>query len=135
MLFGAEHVKRYQETDGEVGHEWERGTTILLLTVTGRKSGKQQTSPLIYTADGDDRYIVIASKGGADTHPDWFLNLQANPDVEVQVKGDKFKARAHAADAQEKAQYWPGMVAAWPDYDNYQNKTSREIPLVVLDRA
>jgi deazaflavin-dependent oxidoreductase (nitroreductase family) len=91
-------------------------------------------APLIYNQDGD-RYIVIASKGGADTHPEWYLNLVANPEVEVQVKADRFTARARTATKEEKERYWPGMAQMWPDYDNYQAKTSREIPLVILERV
>ncbi len=87
-LFGAEHVRAYRETDGERGYHW-RGTTILLLTTTGRKSGERRTTPLIHRVDGD-RYVVVASKGGSPEHPDWFANLSAEPDVEVQVKGEKF---------------------------------------------
>jgi len=133
MLFGPEHVKRYLETDGEVGHDWERGSTVLLLTVTGRNSGTKRVKPLIYNQDGN-RYIVIASYGGAAHHPAWYLNLTANPEVEVQVKADRFRARARTATKDEKARYWTGMTEMWPPYDDYQRKTDREIPLVILDR-
>ena len=95
VLFGQEHVDRYVATDGEDGHEWE-GTQTLLLTTTGRRSGETRVHPLIYGQHGDD-YLVVASKGGAPQHPAWYLNLEANPEVEVQVKGDKFKARARTA--------------------------------------
>ncbi|MFS2293339.1 MAG: nitroreductase family deazaflavin-dependent oxidoreductase [Actinomadura sp.] len=133
MLFGEEHVRRYQETDGEVGHEWE-GTVTLLLTTVGRRSGKEHTTPLIYQKEGD-AYIVVASKGGADDHPDWYKNLQANPEVKVQVKGDKFTARARTATPEEKPRLWRKMVAAWPAYEEYQQKTSRDIPVVILERV
>lgn len=133
MLFGKEHVERYQATDGEEGHEWE-GTVTLLLTTTGRKSGRPYTTPLIYQRHGDD-LLVVASKGGTDEQPDWYLNLQANPQVQVQVKGDRFAARARTASPEEKPEMWKTMAAAWPDYDNYQRKTSREIPVVVLERT
>lgn len=132
MLFGKEHVERYQATDGEEGHDWE-GTVTLLLTTTGRKSGRRYTSPLIYQRHGDD-LMVVASKGGADEPPDWYLNLQADPEVHVQVKGDRFKARARTASPQEKPEMWKTMAAAWPAYDDYQTKTTREIPIVVLER-
>ncbi|MFL5893537.1 MAG: nitroreductase family deazaflavin-dependent oxidoreductase [Thermoleophilaceae bacterium] len=132
-LFGEEHVRRYRETDGAEGHDWQ-GTTTLLLTTTGRRSGTQRTTPLIYQEDGDD-YVVVASKGGAPSHPAWYLNLDDSPEVEVQVKGDRFKARASTAQGDERARLWKVMTAAWPAYDDYQGKTDREIPVVVLQRA
>ncbi|GAA0591135.1 nitroreductase family deazaflavin-dependent oxidoreductase [Actinomadura livida] len=133
MLFGKEHVERYQETDGEVGHDWQ-GTVTLLLTTTGRRTGKEYTTPLIYQPEGD-AYLVVASKGGADDHPLWYANLQANPEVKVQVKGDKFAARARTATPDEKPALWRKMTAVWPAYDEYQEKTTRDIPVVVLERA
>ncbi|TDB96209.1 nitroreductase family deazaflavin-dependent oxidoreductase [Actinomadura sp. 7K534] len=133
MLFGKEHVERYQETDGEVGHDWQ-GTVTLLLTTTGRRTGKEHTTPLIYQPEGD-AYLVVASKGGADDHPLWYANLQANPEVKVQVKGDKFAARARTATPDEKPALWRKMTAVWPAYDEYQEKTTRDIPVVVLERA
>ncbi|WP_326823780.1 nitroreductase family deazaflavin-dependent oxidoreductase [Streptosporangium sp. NBC_01756] len=133
MLFGKEHVDRYRATDGAEGHEWQ-GTTALILTTTGRKSGEQHDTPLIYQRHGDD-YLVVASKGGADAPPSWYLNLQSNPEVEVQVLGDRFTARARTATAEEKPELWPIMAAAWPAYDEYQTKTDREIPVVVLERV
>jgi deazaflavin-dependent oxidoreductase (nitroreductase family) len=133
MLFGQEHVKRYQETDGAEGHDWQ-GTIVLLLTTTGRRTGKRYTTPLIYQESGDD-YLVVASKGGADEHPEWYLNLQADPEVGVQVRGDKFTARARTATPEEKPALWKKMAATWPDYDEYQRKTSRDIPVVVLERV
>jgi deazaflavin-dependent oxidoreductase (nitroreductase family) len=131
MLFGKEHVDRYLATDGEEGHEWQ-GTTCLLLTTTGRKSGEQRTTPLIYQRSGND-YLVVASRGGAPSPPDWFFNLDANPDVTVQVLADRFPARARVATAEEKPQMWQIMTKAWPAYDDYQAKTEREIPVVVLE--
>jgi deazaflavin-dependent oxidoreductase (nitroreductase family) len=133
MLFGQEHVKRYVETDGEEGHEW-RGTTVLILTTTGRRSGESRSTPLIYQPDGD-AYAIVASKGGADEPPAWYLNLEADPKVEVQVLAERFAARARTASAEEKPALWAKMVEAWPAYDEYQAKTSREIPIIVLDRA
>lgn len=132
ILFGPEHVERYRETDGEVGHEWQ-GASILILTTTGRRSGEQRDTPLIYGRSGDD-YLVVGSKGGWDKPPAWYLNLEANPEVEVQVKGDRFKARARTAAAEEKPELWKTMTAEWPEYDAYQQKTTREIPVVVLER-
>jgi deazaflavin-dependent oxidoreductase (nitroreductase family) len=132
MLFGKEHVKRYVETGGKDGHEWN-GAPTLILTTTGRHSGKQHSTPLIYGQHGDD-FTVVASKGGADKHPAWYLNLQAEPVVEVQVMGDRFKARARTATDTEKAGLWQIMLGHWPDYDRYQKRTKRAIPVVVLER-
>jgi len=134
MLFGQEHVDRYVETDGAEGYAWRNGTTILLLTTKGRKSGEERVAPLIFREhDGD--YLVVASKGGAPQPPAWFVNLEADPNVTVQVKDDRFAARARRASPQERAELWPLMVEVWPDYDAYQAKTEREIPIVVLERA
>jgi deazaflavin-dependent oxidoreductase (nitroreductase family) len=133
MLFGKKHVDRYRATDGEEGHDWQ-GTTVLILTTKGRRSGEQRSTPLIYQPHGDS-YLVVASKGGADEPPAWYLNLDADPEVEVQVKGDRFPARARTADADEKPELWRTMTGTWPAYDEYQEKTSREIPVVVLERA
>ena len=133
MLFGAEHVKRYLETDGAEGHDW-RCTTVLILTTTGRRSGQERSTPLIYGTHGDD-YLVVASKGGAEEHPAWYLNLNEHPQVTVQVRGDRFAARARTAGAQEKPELWATMVGRWPAYAEYQQKTSREIPIVVLERS
>jgi deazaflavin-dependent oxidoreductase (nitroreductase family) len=133
MLFGAEHVKRYLETDGAEGHEW-RGATVLILTTTGRRSGEERSTPLIYGTHGDE-YLVVASKGGAEEHPAWYLNLSEHPEVTVQVLGDRFAARAHTAGAAEKPGLWATMVGQWPAYSEYQQKTSREIPVVVLERS
>jgi deazaflavin-dependent oxidoreductase (nitroreductase family) len=132
-LFGEEHTRRYRETGGAEGHEW-RGTQTLLLTTTGRKSGEKRELPLIYGTHGDD-YLIVASKGGADQPPAWYLNLQAEPEVEVQVLDDRFTARARTATSDEKPEMWKTMTAEWPDYDSYQKKTDREIPIVVLERV
>ena len=133
MLFGQEHVERYRETDGEEGHDWN-GTSVLILTTKGRRSGEPRSTPLIYGAHGDE-YVVVASKGGAPEHPAWYLNLAADPEVELQVRGDRFKARARTATAEEKPELWSTMTASWPAYDEYQTKTEREIPVVVLERT
>jgi deazaflavin-dependent oxidoreductase (nitroreductase family) len=132
-LFGQEHVQRYRQTDGEEGHDWNN-TSVLILTTTGRKSGEERPTPLIYQPYNDD-YLIVASKGGADEPPAWYLNLQENPEVDVQVKGDRFKARARTASADEKPDMWKTMTSTWPDYDEYQKKTDREIPVVVLERS
>jgi deazaflavin-dependent oxidoreductase (nitroreductase family) len=133
-LFGAEHVRRYRETDGELGHDWKEGSSILLLTTTGHRSGEERTLPLIYGRSGDD-YLIVASNGGSPDPPAWYRNLSAQPDVEVQVLGDRFKAHARTATAEEKPAMWQEMVGHWPYYDDYQRRTGREIPVVVLERA
>ncbi len=132
MLFGDEHVRRYQETDGAEGHDWQ-GTQTLLLTTTGRRSGESRTTPLIY-GEHDGDYLIVGSKGGADAPPAWLLNLLADPDVQLQVRGDRFPARARIASAEEKPELWATMVGHWPPYDEYQRKTEREIPVVVLEK-
>jgi deazaflavin-dependent oxidoreductase (nitroreductase family) len=134
MLFGDEHVRRYEETDGEVGHDWEGGAPTLILTTRGRKTGKDRKCPLIYQ-EHNGAYVIVASKGGAPEHPGWYLNLEANPEVRVQVKADRFTARARTAGGAERDELWPKMAAVWPDYDEYQRKTDREIPVVVLERS
>jgi deazaflavin-dependent oxidoreductase (nitroreductase family) len=131
MLFGREHVERYRETDGEVGHEWQTGVFTLLLTTTGRRSGDQHTAPLIYGEDGDD-YVVVGSKGGAGEHPDWYANLQAYPEVEIQVGAEVMRATASDAEGDRRSRLWELMADIWPDYDAYQQRTDREIPVVVL---
>ncbi len=133
VLFGQAHVDRYLETDGAEGHEWHRGTHILILTTTGRRTGRQRDNALIYGRHGED-YLVVASKGGAHQHPGWYHNLTAHPEVTVQVKGDRFRARARTASAAEKPELWKAMASLWPDYDAYQTRTTREIPVVVLQR-
>ncbi len=133
-LFGEEHVRRYRETDGEVGHDWRRGSKILLLTTMGRKSGEPRTTPLIYEEDEDD-YVIVASKGGAPDNPDWYRNLVEEPQVELQVKDDVFPARARTATGEGRERLWQLMTQQWPDYDEYQKQTDREIPVVVLERA
>ena len=130
-LFGDEHIRRYRETGGEVGHDWN-GVPALLLTTTGRRTGEQRTTPLIYGRAGDD-YLIVASKGGSPEPPAWYSNLRENPTVEIQVKGERMTARARDATAEEKPAMWKTMTADWPDYDEYQRKTEREIPVVVLE--
>lgn len=129
----ADHLRRYRETDGADGHIW-RGVPTLLLTTTGRKSKKPLQLPLIYGSDGP-RYVIVASKGGAPEHPGWYQNLVANPNVELQVAADKFRARARTAEAGERERLWKRMTKLWPAYDEYQAKTAREIPVVVLERT
>ena len=132
-LFGAEHVRRYRETDGEVGHIWRRGAKILLLTTKGRTTGEPRTTPLIYEEAGAD-YVIVASKGGAPEDPGWYRNLAKDPQVELQVKGEVFPARARTAAGDERERLWMLAAQQWPAYDEYQTKTDREIPVVVLER-
>jgi deazaflavin-dependent oxidoreductase (nitroreductase family) len=133
-LHGAPHVERYLETNGEDGFHWRNGTTILILFTTGRKSGEQRSHALIFR-EFEGAYLVVASKGGAPEPPAWFVNLSADPNVEVQVKGDRFRATARVATPAEKPAMWAAMTEVWPDYDVYQTKTDREIPVVVLERV
>ena len=133
-LFGQEHVRRYRETGGEVGHIWKEGSTVLLLTTTGRRTGKPGTTPLIYAQDGD-RYVIVASQGGAPAHPGWYKNLAKDPEVEVQVRDDVFPARARTAEGAERERLWALANEVWPHYDEYARRTEREIPVVVLERT
>jgi deazaflavin-dependent oxidoreductase (nitroreductase family) len=128
----ADHLRRYIATGGEDGHIWN-GVPTLLLTTTGRRSRQPLQLPLIYGQDGTD-YIVVASRGGAAANPAWYKNLAANPDVDVQVKAEQFRARARTATPDEKPRLWKLMTGIWPAYDEYQGRTSREIPVVVLER-
>jgi deazaflavin-dependent oxidoreductase (nitroreductase family) len=133
MLFGQQHVKRYRATNGAEGHEW-RGATVLLLTTTGRRSGEKRTTPLVYAKrDGD--YVVVGSRGGAVHNPAWYLNLVAEPEVEVQVLADRFPAHARTASGEERSELWKTVTEQWPAYNDYQAKTDRELPVVVLERS
>jgi deazaflavin-dependent oxidoreductase (nitroreductase family) len=132
-LVGDEHVRRYLETGGAVGHEWN-GVHTLVLTTTGRKSGQPRRSAMIYGQDGG-ALVVIASLGGAPAHPSWYLNLVAEPDVDVQVGAERFGARARTAEGDERARLWSVMARIWPNYDVYQARTERRIPVVVLERT
>jgi deazaflavin-dependent oxidoreductase (nitroreductase family) len=134
QLFGEEHVRRYRETGGEVGHIWKEGSPVLLLTTTGRKTGNATTTPLIYARDGD-RYVIVASQGGAPEHPGWYRNVAKDPNVEPQVKDDVFRATARTAEGEERDRLWAKANGVWPHYEEYQQKTDREIPVVVLERA
>ena len=129
-MVGDDHVKAYRESDGEVGYLWN-GATALLLTTTGRKSGEPRASALIFARDGDD-YLVVASMGGAPQHPSWYRNLSENPDAEIQVKGEHIPVRAHTASDDEKPRLWKIVTEQWPNYDVYQTRTERQIPVVVL---
>jgi len=136
----AEHLRIYRESGGSEGHLFDASTVggsglvpSLLLTTTGRRSGAQRTSPLFYGST-DKAYVVIGSKGGADTQPGWYLNLLANPTVEVQVAKECFTARTRIATGKERAQLWAQMVELYPPYNDYQKKARREIPVVVIEK-
>jgi deazaflavin-dependent oxidoreductase (nitroreductase family) len=129
-LLGEEHIRRYRETDGEVGYLWN-GVPALLLTTKGRRSGEPRTSALIFGRDGDD-YLVVASVGGGPKHPSWYLNLTANPAAEIQVLGDRIPVTARTASDGEKPRLWQIVTEVWPNYDVYQTRTDRAIPVVVL---
>lgn len=126
------HIKDYVQTDGRSGHSW-RGYPTLLLTTRGRKTGKLRRTALIYGVDGEN-YVLVASNGGSPTHPLWYLNLVADPNVELQVKANTFAGRARTATAAERARLWKMMVVIFPRYDLYQSKAGREIPVVVVER-
>jgi len=128
----ADHLERYLATNGADGHIW-RGMPTLLLTTTGRKSGEERQLPLLYGRDGD-RYLVVGSRGGSPDHPSWYKNLVANPEVSVQVLGDRFRARARTANHDERPRLWRTMTKIFPFYDQYQSRTGREIPVVILQR-
>jgi deazaflavin-dependent oxidoreductase (nitroreductase family) len=123
----------FRLTNGKVGGSF-RGARILLLTTTGRRSGRPRTTPLLYLEDGDD-YVLTASYGGADVHPAWYQNLTATPDVAVEIGAGRERRRARTASGEERARLWPQVTAMYPAYDGYQAKTAREIPLVILERS
>jgi deazaflavin-dependent oxidoreductase (nitroreductase family) len=134
-----DHLARYLATDGADGYLWDASLgggkgmiPTLLLTTVGRRSGKVLTMPLIFGRSGPN-YVVVASKGGAPTHPAWYLNLQSNPEVRVQVKAQKFKARAITASGGKREALWAQMVELYAPYAQYQTKTDRQIPVVILE--
>jgi len=135
-----DHANRYLSSGGTDGHIYritppghaEMTVPSLLLTTTGRKSGKKFIFPLFYGHTGNS-YVIVASKGGAPEHPGWYRNLIANPDVEVQVGTKTFRAKARTATGAERARLWNEALKFWPPYADYQKKTEREIPVVILD--
>jgi deazaflavin-dependent oxidoreductase (nitroreductase family) len=129
----AKHIRRYVETDGQQGQVYN-GVPALLLTTRGRLSGKLRRTALFYGQD-DDRYLLVASNGGAPKHPAWYLNLVEEPEVELQVGAERFAAYARTASAEEKPALWQKMIALFPLYASYQAKAGREIPLVIVERV
>jgi deazaflavin-dependent oxidoreductase (nitroreductase family) len=126
-----DHITDYVESGGRRGHRW-RGVDTLLLTTRGRTSGKLRRTALIYGRDGDG-YVVVASNGGAPHHPLWYRNLTTDPTVHLQVEAETFTGTARTVEGDERARLWPLMASIWPDYDQYQEKTARQIPVVVIE--
>jgi deazaflavin-dependent oxidoreductase (nitroreductase family) len=129
----AVHNSVYRASRGRIGKSMQ-GAPVLLLTTTGRKSGKRRTTPLLYVEDGDT-IGIIASKGGAPKHPAWYGNLRSNPDVDVQIGAMRRNMRAHVAEGEERERVWAAAVAVYPPYADYQTRTSRTIPVIVLEPA
>lgn len=125
------HVAVYRASGGRIAGQIRKGAPVLLLTTTGRKTGRQRTTPLLYVEEGD-RYVVVASAGGARSHPAWYLNLRNNPAATIQVGGDKLAVTADTAGPEERGRLWRRVTQMWPQYDDYQAKTRREIPVVIL---
>jgi F420H(2)-dependent quinone reductase len=125
------HVAVYRASGGRLGGRLGKGVSVLLLTTTGRKTGKRRTTPLLYVEEGDG-YVVVASVGGAPSHPAWYLNLRSNPAATMQVGGRKLAVTAETAGLEERARLWLRLKQMWPQYDDYQAKTRREIPVVIL---
>lgn len=124
------HTFIYANTNGAIGGRMVN-SPVLLLTTTGRKTNKQRTLPLLYLADGDN-VVLVASNGGATKHPTWWLNLQSNPEAQIQIKGIKRRVRAEQASAEGKRRLWPLLTAMYPGYKRYQEITTRDIPVVIL---
>jgi deazaflavin-dependent oxidoreductase (nitroreductase family) len=131
-LLGEAHVRAYRETNGETGYIWN-GAPILLLTTKGRKSGEARTIPIIFSRYGE-AYVIMGSKGGSPVHPKWYLNILDDPHVELQVKADKFAATARTAQSPEREKIWAEALKTWPRYAEYQSRTERQIPVVVIER-
>jgi len=125
------NVWLFRASGGRLGNKFMRGAPVLLLTTTGRKSGQPRTTPLIYLTDGDD-VVIVASKAGSSFHPLWYLNLVADPAVEIEIGSEKRAMRAHTASAEEKQKLWPRLLDVYRDYDDYQARSPRDIPVVIL---
>ena len=130
-LASAANTWVYRLSGGRVGGKFRGGAPVMLLTTIGRKSGRRRTAPLLYLRNDDD-VVIVASKAGMSRHPVWFLNLEANPEVEVEIGSERTKMLARRASDPEKAGLWPKLVAMYPDYGQYQRRTEREIPVVIL---
>jgi len=130
--FNSKVIDEFRQNGGKVTGGFE-GTPLLLLTTTGAKSGNQRTNPVVYTKDGD-RLVIIASKGGAPTSPDWYHNLVANPTVTIELPDETFAARATVAEGDERDRLYKAHAAAMPAFGEYEQKTERRIPVVILER-
>ncbi len=128
------HVVLYRVSGGRLGGRFRKTAPVLLLTTTGRKSGKQRTTPLLYLEEAG-QYVVVASVGGAPKHPAWYLNLLGNPAATIQIGSRRLAVTATTASPQERLRLWPRATQMYPGYDGYQAKTSREIPVVILTPA
>ncbi len=125
-------IEEFRANEGRVGGSWE-GRDLLLLTTTGRRSGNPYTTPMVYTRDGE-RLLVYASKAGAPSHPDWYLNLEANPAVTVEVGSERYEATASTLEGEERDRLYAEQAARWPAFAEYEQKTDRVIPVVALER-
>ncbi len=126
------HTALYRATGGRVGHRFPGAPPMLLLDHVGARSGTRRTTPLVYVEDGED-IVIVASKGGHPKHPAWYHNLRAHPDTTVQVGSERRAVRARVASAEERKRLWPKAVRTYSGYQGYQQRTEREIPLVVLE--
>jgi deazaflavin-dependent oxidoreductase (nitroreductase family) len=129
----AKHTRRYIESGGAEGHEWN-GATTLVLTTKGRRSGRLRHNALIYVED-EGTYYVVASFGGKPHHPAWYLNLDAEPDVRIQVRDRVMDATAQTVEGSERELVWPVLLEMWPDYAEYQTRTTRRFPVVKITPA
>jgi deazaflavin-dependent oxidoreductase (nitroreductase family) len=130
-LLNESHVAAYLESNGERGGVWN-GATAVLVTTKGRKSGEKRTIAIIGKQVGDN-FVIIASKGGSPVHPLWYLNIQADPNVEIQYLADKWEGVARTAESPEREQLWKEACSQWPAFDDYQARTERRIPVVVIE--
>lgn len=122
----------YQKSGGKLGGRFLRGAPVCLLTTIGRKSGEPRTTPLLYLRDGDS-VVVVASQGGMPKHPLWYLNLQATPECEVQIREETLKLKARTASPEERTTLWPRLLEMYSDFEDYQSWTDRVIPVVILE--
>lgn len=130
-IFMALGTYLYKISNGKIGGRLP-GLEVLLLTTTGRKTGKKRTTPLGYFKDGQGSYVIIGSNAGFDSHPAWFYNLKSQPHVTIQIKDKQLDVNAEVAEPDKRSQLWGQLIKLAPFYDNYTKKTSREIPIVIL---